>query len=206
MKRFAGGGGTSLAVAQGDGLSEWASARIRLPGVGLAGVPQRPSPTRAQPAPRPAVVRATPRSPGPRMPFVLNGRRRGRKWKGPLQRTRRGGPRVRRVFIEEQNRGTWSSMCVLCKESDGHRGQWTHGTRRPRPPSMQMKRHRGQWRAPGAGSGGGHRERSRFPLCDSCESAAAAAAAAGCLAGYALLSAAAAAGSAGRARTVHRTG
>lgn len=100
MKRFAGGGGTSLAVAQGDGLPGWASARIRLPGVGLAGVPRSPSLTRAQPAPRPAVVRATPGSPGPRVPFVLNGRRRGRKWKGPLQRTRRGGPRVRRVFIE----------------------------------------------------------------------------------------------------------
>lgn len=195
-------GGTSLAVAQGDGLSEWASARIRLPGVGLAGGPWSPSPTRAQPAPRPAVVRSTPRSPGPRMPFVLNGRRRGRKWKGPLQRTRRGGPRVRRVFIEEQNQGTWSSMCVLCKESDGRRGQWTHGACMPRPPGMQMRRHRGQWRS----AGGGRGQRSRFPLCDSCESAAAAA---GCSPGYALLSAAAAAaaeGSAGRARTVHRTG
>lgn len=95
-------------------------------------------------------------------------------------------------------------MCVLCKESDGRRGQWTHDARRPRPHGMQMRRHCGQWRAPGAGAGGGHGERSRFPLCDSGESAAAAAAE-GCPAGYALLSAAAA-GSAGRARTVQRTG
>lgn len=58
---------------------------------------------------------------------------------------------------------------------------------------------------PMAGAGGGHGERSRFPLCDSGESAAAAAAA-NDPEGYTLLSAAAAAGSADRARIVRPTG
>lgn len=61
-----------------------------------------PVPSRAQ-LPRAAVVRATRRSSSRRTPAVLNGRCRGRKWKGPLGRTRRGG-QARRVFIEERTR------------------------------------------------------------------------------------------------------
>lgn len=47
-------------------------------------------------------------------------------------------------------------MCVLCKESDGRLSQWVRGACRPGPPGMQMRRHCGQWRAPGAGTASGH--------------------------------------------------
>lgn len=74
-----------------------------------------------------------------------------------------GGARALRVFIEEPGRRTWSSMCVLCKESDGRLNQSTRGALRFRPASMQMRRRRDQWRAQGRAQ----RARSRFPLCDS---------------------------------------
>lgn len=54
-------------------------------------------------------------------------------------------------------------MCVLCKGSDGRLNQLTRITLRFRPASMQMRRHRNQWCAPGRAQ----RARSRFPLCDS---------------------------------------
>lgn len=74
-----------------------------------------------------------------------------------------GGARPRSVFIEEPGRRTWSSMCVLCKESDGRLLQSTRGTVRSRPASMQMRWRRDQWRAQRRAQ----RARSRFPLCDS---------------------------------------
>lgn len=112
--------------------------------------------------PRAAVVRATPRGTRRQPPSQVNGRPAGRKWTSPLARTR-GGTRARVVFIEEPRRRTWSSMCVLCKKSDGRLNQLTRDTLRFRPASMQMRRRRDQWRAQGRAQ----RARSRFPLCDS---------------------------------------
>lgn len=66
-------------------------------------------------------------------------------------------------FIEEPGRRTWSSMCGLCKGSDGRLNQLTRTALRFRPAGMQMRRHRNQWCAQGRAQ----RARSRFPLCDS---------------------------------------
>lgn len=112
--------------------------------------------------PAPAVVRATPRRTSRQPTRQVNGRPAGRKWTSPLARMRRGA-RAGRVFIEEPGRRTWSSMCVLCKGSDGRLNQLTRITLRFRPASMQMRRHCNQWCAPGRAQ----RARSRFPLCDS---------------------------------------
>ncbi|KAM7339708.1 hypothetical protein ACRRTK_000323 [Alexandromys fortis] len=75
-------------------------------------------------------------------------------------------------FIEEPGRRTWSSMCILCKGSDGRLNQLTRTVLRFRPAGMQMRRHRNQWCAQGRAQ----RARSRFPLCDSRGDPAAAAA------------------------------
>lgn len=74
-----------------------------------------------------------------------------------------GGAIAHSIFIEEPGRRTWSSMCVLCKESDGRLHQLTLGTLRSRPASMQMRNLLDQWRAQGRAQSA----RSRFPLCDS---------------------------------------
>lgn len=108
------------------------------------------------------MVRATPGCTSGPPPCQVNGSPAGRKWTSLLARAQ-GGARVRNVFIEEPGRRTWSSMCVLCKESDGRLYQSMRGTLRFRPTSMQMMRRRDQWRAEGRAQ----RARSRFPLCDS---------------------------------------
>lgn len=113
-------------------------------------------------SPHAVVVRATlGRTSGP-PPCQVNGSPAGRKWTSLLARAR-GGARARSIFIEEPGRRTWSSMCVLCKESDGRLHQLTRGTLRFRPSGMQMRRRPHQWRAQGRAQ----RARSRFPLCDS---------------------------------------
>lgn len=113
-------------------------------------------------SPRAAVVRATPGCTSRPPPCQVNGSPAGRKWTSLLARAQ-GGARARNLFIEEPGRRTWSSMCVLCKESDGRLHQSMRGTLRFRPTSMQMRRRRDQWRAEGRAQ----RARSRFPLCDS---------------------------------------
>lgn len=47
-------------------------------------------------------------------------------------------------------------MCVLCKESDWRRSQWTRGARRLGAPRYADEWPCGQWRAPGAGTAHGH--------------------------------------------------
>lgn len=108
------------------------------------------------------VVRATPRGASRLPPCQVNGSPAGRKWTNLLARAP-GGARARSFFIEEPGRRTWSSMCVLCKESDGRLHQLSHWTVRLRPTTMQMSRPRDQWLTQGRAQGA----RSRFPLCDS---------------------------------------